>query len=185
MNASQPGNASQPPRLCPERGLPPYSYVSGHFPHPLRDPAGHLFGHEPQEAAALDAGRWRESREYLYALDLFNYGYYWEAHEVWEALWHAAGRRGPMADFLKALIKLAAAGVKLREGRPGGVKRHARRAQELFVSAKEGAQVDRIAGFRLTDLIGTARRIEEIDAPAEPRPTATFNIRLLPERVEG
>ena len=47
---------------------------------------------------------------------LFNAGYYWEAHEAWEGLWHAYGRRGPTADVLKALIKLAAAGVKVREG---------------------------------------------------------------------
>jgi len=37
-----------------------------------------------------------------------------------------------MADFLKALIALAAAGVKLREGRERGVRQHAARAQVLF-----------------------------------------------------
>ena len=65
-------------------------------------------------------------------LDLFNFGYYWEAHETWEQIWHAAGRSGPLADFIKGLIKLAAAGVKARERRPEGVRRHALRAAELF-----------------------------------------------------
>ncbi|MGH8480303.1 MAG: hypothetical protein ACREXK_12185, partial [Gammaproteobacteria bacterium] len=39
---------------------------------------------------------------------------------------------GRMADFLKGLIALAAAGVKLREGRERGVRQHAARAQALF-----------------------------------------------------
>jgi uncharacterized protein len=74
---------------------------------------------------------------YLRAVALFNAGYYWEAHEVWEVLWHAAGRHGPTADVLKALIKLAAAGVKVREGRENGVRTHSGRAALLFASAAE------------------------------------------------
>jgi uncharacterized protein len=74
---------------------------------------------------------------FLRGVELFNAGYYWEAHEVWEGLWHAEGRRGPTADVLKALIKLAAAGVKVREGRENGVRTHAGRAALLFASAAE------------------------------------------------
>ena len=70
--------------------------------------------------------------EFQWAVQLFNAGYYWESHEAWESLWHAAGRTGALADFLKGLIKLAAAGVKLREHNWVGVERHSRRAQELF-----------------------------------------------------
>ena len=70
--------------------------------------------------------------DFRFGVDLFNHGYYWEAHEVWEGLWHACGRKGTLADFLKGLIRLAAAGVKAREGNPTGVIRHARRAEELF-----------------------------------------------------
>ena len=120
------------PRYAPERTLPPYSYVPGLFPHPFSDPRGHSFAQPLQAPESFDPAAWNESREFLYAIDLFNHGYYWEAHETWEALWKAAGRRGVTADFLKALIKLAAAGVKAREGRPSGVQRHARRAAELL-----------------------------------------------------
>ena len=56
--------------------------------------------------------------------------------EAWESLWHASGRRGAIADFLKGLIKLAAALVKAREGNPRGVTRHANRARELYAAAK-------------------------------------------------
>src|SRR5688572_20912239 len=113
------------PRYCPERPLPPYSYVTGLTPHPTSDPRGHSFGQHEPPPAPLDEATYRNNPIYRYAIDLFNHGYYWEAHEEWEALWHAAGRAGTTAEFLKGLIKLAAAGVKAREGRPAGVRQHA------------------------------------------------------------
>ena len=67
-----------------------------------------------------------------FGFDLFNHGYYWEAHEAWEQCWVAEDRQGELADVLKGLIKLAAAGVKAREGKTEGVRRHARRAEELL-----------------------------------------------------
>ena len=45
-------------------------------------------------------------------LDLFNHGYYWEAHEAWEGLWQVADRDGPLRMLFKGLIMLSAAGVK-------------------------------------------------------------------------
>lgn len=119
-------------RLVPDKPFPPYSYVNGKFPPPIRDPAGHSFGIAPMPCPPPDPAHWPTCRPYLYGLDLFNHGYYWEAHEVWEQIWHAADRTGPVGSFIKGLIKLAAAGVKVREGRPAGVRSHARRAAELF-----------------------------------------------------
>jgi hypothetical protein len=113
------------------RPLPPYSYVPGHAPHPVSDLRGHMHGHVAEPAPPLDPNDWRASPAYLDGVDLFNHGFYWEAHETWESLWHAAGRGGPTGAWLKGLIKLAAAGVKAREGNPIGVERHARRSLEL------------------------------------------------------
>ena len=125
------------PRFVPDVPLPPYSFVPGRFPHPVSDPAGHMYGKPPERPAAPDPDRWEECEAYLRGVDLFNYGFYWEAHETWEGLWHACGRRGPTADFLRGLIKLAAAGVKVREGVPAGVASHARRAAAIFRDAAE------------------------------------------------
>ncbi|QEG35521.1 DUF309 domain-containing protein [Bythopirellula goksoeyrii] len=117
------------------RPFPPYSYVPGSgTPHPVSDPSGHMHGETESAESPLDPINWEASETFLYAVDLFNHGYFWEAHEAWEALWHAAGRKGTDADFLKGLIKLAAAGVKQCEGNPTGVGRHARRAIELLSS---------------------------------------------------
>ncbi len=130
------GKLDSRPRLT-TLPLPPYSYVPGHAPHPVSDPLGHMYGHVPEAVAPLDPRNWRASEAYRFAIDLFNHGYYWEAHEAWESLWHAAGRAGVVAIWCKTLIKLAAAGVKAREGNPTGVERHARRALELLGEARE------------------------------------------------
>jgi predicted metal-dependent hydrolase len=155
-------------RLVPDEPFPPYSYVTGQFPHPLRDPQGHSFGKTPERCPKPDADRWFDCRPYLYGLDLFNYGYYWEAHETWEQVWHAAGRKGPLADFIKGLIKLAAAGVKARERRPEGVRRHARRAAELF------SQVARILPRGPSTYMGLSlSRLIEIASDLESRPVVS------------
>ena len=128
------------PRYAPAIELPPYSYVPGHgLPHPVNDPAGHLFAsresaHEPltSDIKLADRSRW------IYALDLFNTGFYWEAHEAWESVWNALGRTTPEARFVRGLIHIAAACVKIREGKPAGVARHTERARELLGDLQAG-----------------------------------------------
>ena len=124
-----------PPRLVPDRPLPPYAYLPGRYPHPVRDPGGHSFASRPDEPEAPDPARWRECGDYLYGIDLFNHGFYWEAHEAWEGLWHAFGRRGVTANYVQALINFAAAGFKARWGNVRGVRANAQTAARLFASA--------------------------------------------------
>ena len=52
---------------------------------------------------ALDSEFPFRSEEYLFSLDLYNFGFYWESHVGFEALWNKAGRTGFVADLLKAL----------------------------------------------------------------------------------
>jgi hypothetical protein len=148
-------------RYAPELPLPPYSYVTGKFPHPERDPAGHGHHRQLPHALAFDPRQWLTEPVYLHAVDLFNGGYYWESHEAWETLWHIAGRRGTTADFLKGLIKLAAAGVKAREGRLEGVRRHAARGAELFSQVATAHDQPHYCGLDLSDLIDKARALQQ------------------------
>lgn len=143
--------------------LPPYSYVPGHTPHPVSDPAGHMHGQSPEPAPPLEPAAWRESAAYLHGVDLFNHGFYWEAHEAWESLWHAAGRAGPTATWLKALIKLAAAAVKIREGNAAGAVRHARRSLELSAETRTILNDERVdyCGLRFENFDHAARWIDE------------------------
>jgi len=157
------------------REFPPYTYVpGGPWPHPKSNPAGHLFG---QPEPVPGKGRLLESALFQEGADLFNNGFYWEAHEAWETLWHAAGRKGPVADFLKALIKLAAAGVKVREGLLAGVRTHARRAALLLEKLSQTEQPE-LARFDLILLLSKAEQLanEPFILHEENRKAAVFKV---------
>jgi uncharacterized protein len=158
-------------RLLPEEPLPPYAFVPGRHPHPESDPAGHSFGRQRIPAELLDSVRWSTSRPYLFGIDLFNEGFYWESHVEFESLWLAAGRKGTTADFLKGLIHLAAAGVKHLEGKPDGVKSHSARAAELWQNVTCDPSLDCAScfGFSLEGLRDLAQSIHGKGWP-ETRP---------------
>jgi predicted metal-dependent hydrolase len=166
-------------RYCPARSLPPYTYVPGLTPHPISDPKGHSFGHTPQPPQPLTHDNFRTHPDYLYALDLFNHGFYWEAHEAWESLWHAAHRHGPTADFLKGLIKLAAAGVKAKESNPAGTRRHATRAAQLFQSVQSASSNPNYLGLSLNDLLSAAQQLAESQNPLDSSERLPFFLHLL------
>lgn len=146
-------------RFIDDEPFPPYTFVPGRAPHPIRDPSGHSFGRAERDVAAPDMDDPRGSRDYLRGIDLFHAGCYWEAHEVWEGLWIAAGRTPPLALFLQGLIKLAASGVKVREGRPRGVFLHAQRAAELFDETRAHFGDRLVLGLDPARLADTARAI--------------------------
>jgi hypothetical protein len=98
-------------RYCDE-SFPAYRHRPGTTPHPIRDPEGHSYGKE-SAPAFIDEGSWSDCRAYLFAIDLFNHGYYWEAHEELEALWLGVGRNSPAGRFLQGIIQAAAALLKL------------------------------------------------------------------------
>src|SRR3984957_4738915 len=142
--------------------LPPYSYFpGGPWPHPSSSPQGHSFGHVASKVARPGENRGASSPEFLRGVDLFNFGYYWEAHEVWEGLWHACGLTGPTADFFRGLIKLAAAGVKVRQGVRAGVASHAAQAAGIF---RDFAHADYF-GLHIADLLACSLAVEAM-APA-------------------
>ncbi|WP_164102863.1 DUF309 domain-containing protein [Candidatus Laterigemmans baculatus] len=186
--------APEIPRFAPGIELPPYTYIPRRSPHPISDPAGHSFGRSPSPPLALVD--WQQSVEYCHAVDLFNHGYYWEAHEEWEGLWQVAGRRSPLAQALQGLIKLAAAGVKTAAGSEKGRRRHASRAAELFDQAAAApAEIQtalrRATGLSLEQLALWSRAaacegewisMPEFEQPQQPieTPRCLFAFRLLP-----
>jgi predicted metal-dependent hydrolase len=99
----------------------------------------------------------------LYAIDLFNQGFYWEAHEAWEGLWVACGRRGPTATYLQALIRLAAAGLKARSGGARGMRANASKAVRLFesVASHVGSRGARYMGLDIGPLADFAAAISK------------------------
>lgn len=169
-------------RFLPERPLPPYAYVPGRgLPHPVRDPGGHSYGRKTPAMRTPAATVWQRVPAYLYGLDLFNCGYYWEAHESWESVWHAVRHDAVRRQLILGLIRLAAAGVKLREGNARGVRRHAEGAAGLFesVSRKLGNRT-RCMGLVPGLLAEAARNLATAPAPARPNDPRGLGIRLDP-----
>jgi hypothetical protein len=112
------------PRYC-DRPFPAYRYVPGRFPHPTAHPDGHSYippGRPHPKAAFYPPQQWRQSEEYLYGCDLYNHGYWWEAHEAWEGLWQVCDKQGVQGHYLQALIQVSACHMKLHEGKLDGVR---------------------------------------------------------------
>lgn len=112
-----------PPRYS-QRPFPPYSYVPGRTPHPTRDPGGHSYGRNEEPLDNFDQENWQSCEEYLYAIDLLNHGYWWEAHEALEAIWHAAGQRQTQAGlFIQGLLQIGVAAMKQHLGQGSAAQR--------------------------------------------------------------
>ena len=100
------------------RPFPFYRFLPGKNPHPRRDPLGHSYGQPEPKLLAFPPELWQRSEDYLYGIDLYNFAYWWECHEVFEGLWHAVGHNSEQGNFFQALIQLTAANLKYFLGNP-------------------------------------------------------------------
>jgi hypothetical protein len=107
--------------------LPPHAYVPGQTPrHPedwfdqikasVTDKIPTLYLHETD---AFQAG-----------LFYLGQGYFWECHEVLEAVWMATPSPSPERAFVQAVIQLANARLKLKMGKPRATLRLCNIVQE-------------------------------------------------------
>ncbi len=103
------------------RSLPPYRHRLGTTPHPRTHPEGHSYGQPEPDSPPLSGANWQRHTAFLRGVHLFNHGYWWEAHEQWEAAW----RRDPdpvVRSFLQGLIQSAAALLKREAGSDRGCR---------------------------------------------------------------
>ena len=152
-------------RYAPQHPFPPYAYLPGRNPHPTRHPAGHSHGEAPApDSPHLPARDWGRNGEYLFAVDLYNHGYLWEAHEAWEGLWHPAKGDRLVAEHLQGLIQCAAAALKLRMGQPQGLAKLAERGTaRLEGVAREAGP--RFMGIDLEAFVAAFRAFAASRAP--------------------
>lgn len=174
------------PRLLPSVPPPEYAFYPGSgLPHPIRDPKGHSYGRKHTLGTgpkALCNETWSDNRNFLLAIDFFNLGYYWEAHEEWERLWRVSGADTTVGRFLKGLIKLSAAGVKVRERSIHGVRRHAASAGEMFADVAAEADLDAYCGLEFTRLQFAADRAAQLAYKKEHNPGEA--VRVFPFLLE-
>ena len=157
------------------RPFPAYRHVPGRTPHPRRHPEGHSHGLPEPDGTFLSAKDWPRDEGYLFAVDLYNHGYWWECHEVFEALWRAAGPRsragGPArragrkdpdeASFFQGLLQVAAANLKRAMGRREGAASLGRKGLarlERFEGVHRGLDVTAFARETRAWLAGERER---------------------------
>jgi len=106
--------------------FPQYAYIPG------KGPKDEKRQDIPQfQFVKLSEENWKNNEAYLYGIDLFNHAFYYEAHEVWEGLWHVTGHQTQEGDFLKMLIQLSAYQLKIILSEENPAQRLMTRIQEI------------------------------------------------------
>jgi hypothetical protein len=77
---------------------------------------------EEPAALPLTPEGWASNEDFLFGVDLFNAGYFWEAHTFWERLWALEETAPEIRRFLHAIIQTAAACLKVRQGQTAGAR---------------------------------------------------------------
>jgi hypothetical protein len=150
------------------RPLPSARYLPGHTQRPERAvQTDRLQISEEMQLAISET--WSRNESYLYGVDLYNLGYWWECHEVLEALWHLAGRKTPSARFLQALIQIAAGNLKRALGSEEAAQNLWRRGVEGLEPLKPvymGIEIEPFAG----DVRAYAERRRQLPAVIRLQP---------------
>jgi hypothetical protein len=113
---------------------------------------------------------WPHELGHLFAVDLFNHGYWWEAHEAWESYWHGATDGTPEHHTLQALIQFAALLLKLEAASHEAAEALRRNALMHLEAALSHPRTrgSRVLGFDLVDL---ATLVSTASAPELPQVT--------------
>lgn len=139
------------PRLTDE-AFPLYRFAPGKSPHPHSDPDGHSYGQavsDMSEEALRVRDDWKTSPAYCYSVDLYNYAYWWEAHEGWEGLWRCYEQGDPYRFVLQSFIQVSAAHLQRFLQHANGARsllKHARLHLDIGAAAGEivfGVHLDR------------------------------------------
>lgn len=140
-----------------DRPLPEERYVPGRGLRPDGGPGEDAFRH---------------------GVDLFNNGYWWEAHEAWEAVWMGLAPNSAERHGLQAMIQTANCCLKIRMGQGRAARAIREDADRLFAAAllhEPGLEVgglalapwrEMVAGYLDTVLEGAGRAHEPSRFPS-------------------
>jgi len=115
-----------------QKGFPKYRYIPSVNPHPGIHPEGHSYQKPEEKIEYLPPENWARNEHYLYGIDLFNHGYWWEAHEAWEGIWLTTKKLDLYGQYLQALIQFSAGFLKLYSGTKAGFDKLFKEAQGRF-----------------------------------------------------
>lgn len=95
--------------------LPPHAYVPGQN---ARHPEDWFDTIKATVTSDIPTARMHETAAWIAGRAYFDAGYYWECHEVLEAVWMQTPDGTAEREMVQALIQLANARLKLRMNRP-------------------------------------------------------------------
>jgi hypothetical protein len=130
---------SSHPRYCPERKLPEHAYQPGLDQQSARPKEHHYDAAWNTETATLLG-----SIGFRWGVDLFNNGFYWEAHEAWEGMWLQAPGGSAARHVLQGLIQSSAAMLKARRGQWQSFESLLVRASKKFTKSRESNDCARL-----------------------------------------
>jgi hypothetical protein len=113
---------STPPSAAANLPLPRWAYVPGETAEAEAD-------HDTlRQAEALVPSRFRDfvparHPALRYGISLNDHGFFWESHQILEAVWAAAPQGGRERILLRACIQIASANLKLRLLKPHAAAR--------------------------------------------------------------
>jgi predicted metal-dependent hydrolase len=145
--------------------LPRWTHLPGTTPEADREP---LEAAKALVPITFADGVPADHPAFRYGLRLHDGGFFWEAHEVWEAVWKAAPKNGCDRLVLRALIQLANAKLKLRMSRVRAAARLVEEARaELAEAGRRGcaAETGGLAAASLEDLMTTVAVSPDFIAP--------------------
>lgn len=93
-------------RLIPEIPLPKHPFIPGQGIHPKHNPKQTIL--DP----VYDPLKFEQA--FLFSIDLFNAGFYWEVHELLERFWKTE-KNLKVKNFLQVMIQVAALTLKLNQ----------------------------------------------------------------------
>lgn len=107
--------------------FPAQKYLPGEGVHPSKQAEGEHIPGCAFSAVMFGEATWQDADRYLYAIDLFNHGYWWETHEILEDIWNDVGPRTPVGLFIQGLIQIAASLIKKTQSFHNGANRLAQK----------------------------------------------------------
>jgi predicted metal-dependent hydrolase len=99
-----------------ELELPKIAYIPGQ----TERPSSKSYKLHDRKAIPITDCRGDKNIHLLYGIDLFNAGFYWEAHEAWEDLWRVETNR-EFRDVIQGLIQITGGAVKVIQENSNGV----------------------------------------------------------------
>ncbi len=145
--------------------LPARRHLPGSATVPDRAPLDAVKALTPQR---VTRDTWRDAPAYAYGLHLHAHGFFWEAHEVWEAVWLATAPNWQERHLLAGLIQLANASLKLEMAQPKAALRLLRASQDHLAECRNSCLLGLDPGALARDVGAFAVRVAALDDTRSP-----------------